>query len=320
MTPEVHVVDAPALGGRLDRLLAEALPFLSRSRIQQLIRAGEVQVNGVVARKAGMRLEGGENLLVALPQPQPAGLEPEAVPLEILYEDERVLAVNKPAGVVVHPSAGHERGTLVHAVLGHCPDLPGVGGLARPGVVHRLDRDTSGVILFAKDDQAHRSLQEAFRSREVEKVYLAIVDGHPPTPKGRIEAAVGRDPRSRVRMAIRPVGKGRAATTVYTVLETFREHSFVEVRPVTGRTHQIRVHLSFLGCPVTGDTTYGRKRATLPVDRQLLHAWKLSLRLPGAEKRTTLTAPLPADFEETLAALRASTPVREGGRPMGKKR
>ena len=306
---------APPSGGRLDRLMVEAMPFLSRSRVQALIHSGKVLLNGVVVRKPGLRLAGGETLLVELPPPRVADLEPEAIPLDIVYEDDRVLAVNKPPGMVVHPSAGHNRGTLVQAVLAHCPDLPGVGGVARPGVVHRLDRDTSGIILFAKDDEAHRGLQDAFRSRQVEKTYLAVVDGHPPTPTGRIEAPIGRDPKSRVRMTIVPAAKGREATTSYLVKAAYDQHALLEVRPVTGRTHQIRVHLAFIGCPVTGDTVYGRKRTTLAVGRQLLHAWKLVVVLPGGREPTTLIAPPPRDFQEALDLLASSSsPPSAGGR------
>jgi 23S rRNA pseudouridine1911/1915/1917 synthase len=284
-------------------VLAEAMPEISRSRIQATIRAGGVSINGVQAVKPSSQLEGGEWITVELPPLEPVRLTPEPIPLDIVYEDNSLIALNKPPGMVVHPSAGHASGTLVQAVLAHCPDLSGIGGVARPGVVHRLDRDTSGLILMAKTDRAHAAIQEAFRSRRVEKTYLAIVDGRPPTPTGRIEAAVGRDARSRVRMAIVPEKRGRAAVTEYAVDEEFPENALLHVRPRTGRTHQIRVHLAFLGCPVTGDTVYGRKRPSLPVARQMLHAWKLSLTLPelGA---VTWEAPVPDDFRVTLEDLR----------------
>jgi 23S rRNA pseudouridine1911/1915/1917 synthase len=314
VTPEVFAVRTEPPGGRLDRLLVEALPFLSRSRVQDLIRSGKVHLNGVVADKPGLRVAGGEKLSVELPPAQPTHLVPEPIPLDVLYEDEHVLAVNKPAGMVVHPSPGHERGTLVHAVLAHCPDLPGVGGVSRPGVVHRLDRDTSGVIIFAKDDATHQTLQDAFRSRQVEKTYLAIVDGYPPTPTGRIEAPLGRDPRSRVRMKVGTRQPSREATTVYKMEETYRDHALLEVRPVTGRTHQIRVHLAFLGCPVAGDTVYGRTRRSLPVGRHMLHAWKLRLVLPGRSEAATLTAPIPSDFEDALRLLRTQPVAPKAGR------
>lgn len=303
MTGLVHTLQAPPPGGRLDRLLSEAMPDLSRSRIQAAIRAGRVSINGVRADKPGLRLMGGEWIAVDLPPVEATTLTPESIPLDIVYEDDSLIALNKPPGMVVHPSAGHSTGTLVQAVLAHCPALPGVGGVARPGVVHRLDRDTSGLILMAKTDRAHAILQEAFRSRSVEKTYLAIVDGLPPTPRGRIEAAIGRDPRSRVRMAIVPEKRGRAAVTTYALEEEFSQHALLRVEPQTGRTHQIRVHLAFLGCPVTGDTVYGRKRPSLPVARQMLHAWKLSLTLPDRGP-VTWEAPLAADFQIALDDLR----------------
>jgi len=303
VTAQALTLQAPPPGGRLDRVLAEAMPEISRSRIQATIRAGGVSINGVQAVKPSSQLEGGEWITVELPPLEPVRLTPEPIPLDIVYEDNSLIALNKPPGMVVHPSAGHASGTLVQAVLAHCPDLSGIGGVARPGVVHRLDRDTSGLILMAKTDRAHAAIQEAFRSRRVEKTYLAIVDGRPPTPTGRIEAAVGRDARSRVRMAIVPEKRGRAAVTEYAVDEEFPENALLHVRPRTGRTHQIRVHLAFLGCPVTGDTVYGRKRPSLPVARQMLHAWKLSLTLPelGA---VTWEAPVPDDFRVTLEDLR----------------
>ncbi|HSB89335.1 MAG TPA: RluA family pseudouridine synthase [Anaerolineales bacterium] len=304
MTPQAQTLHAPAGGGRLDRVVAEALPALSRTRIQALIRAGRVLVDGVAGGRPGLRLEGGEAISVDVPPPEPSGLSPEPIPLEILYEDEAVVAVNKPPGMVVHPSPGHDHGTLVHAVLAHAPGLAGVGGVQRPGIVHRLDRDTSGVILVAKTDRAHAALQEAFRSREVKKTYLAIVDGHPPTERGRIEAPLGRDSRSRVRMAIVPAKRGRAAITTYTVEESFADHSLLRVEPETGRTHQIRVHLAFLGCPVTGDTVYGRKTPSLPVGRQMLHASTLELTLPDESQPRRFEAPLPQDFRRVLAWLR----------------
>ena len=306
MTSSAHTLQAPAAGGRLDRVVAEELPSLSRTRIQALIRSGKVFVNGVPAARPGLRLEGGEWIAVEVPPPEAPYLAAEDIPLDILYEDDSVLAVNKPPGMVVHPAPGHASGTLVQAVLAHCPNLPGVGGVARPGVVHRLDRDTSGVILLAKTDRAHEGLQEAFRDRRVKKTYLAIVDGRPPTPTGRIEAALGRDPRSRIKMSIVPERRGRAATTAYAVEEAFLENTLLRVEPETGRTHQIRVHLAFLGCPVTGDTVYGKKRPTLPVERQMLHAWSLELILPGEERPRRFEAPAPEDFEAALHLLRAA--------------
>ena len=317
MTAQARTLQAPPPGGRLDRLLAEAMPELSRSRIQAAIRAGRVSINGVRAAKSSLQLAGGEWITIELPPPEPANLTPESIPLDIVYEDDSLIALNKPPGMVVHPSAGHATGTLVQAVLAHCPDLSGIGGVARPGVVHRLDRDTSGLIVMAKTDSAHAVIQEAFRSRRVEKTYLAIVDGQPPTPSGRIEAAIGRDARSRVRMAIVPEKRGRSAVTTYAVDEEFPENALLRVQPQTGRTHQIRVHLAFLGCPVTGDTVYGRKRPSLPVARQMLHAWKLSLTLPDLGA-VTWEAPLAADFRTTLEDLRRLSRAEEANVAQGR--
>jgi 23S rRNA pseudouridine1911/1915/1917 synthase len=263
-----------------------------------------VIVDGEPVRKPGLRLFGGEQIEVTIPPPVQTDLIPEPIPLDVVFENEDLLIVNKPAGMVVHPSWGHAGGTLVQAALAHAPDIEGVGGELRPGVVHRLDKDTSGLIILAKRDAAHQALQRQFKDRKVDKVYLALVDGKPPTPSGRIEAPIGRDPRHRQRMGIALPGKGREAVTSYRSVESFGEHTLLEVHPETGRTHQIRVHLAFLGCPVVGDTVYGRRKATLPVERQMLHAWRLTLALPGGCGERTFEAALPEDFAGTLADLR----------------
>lgn len=299
----VHI-SAPSNGGRLDHVLVEALGDLSRSRIQRLIRQGEVQVNGQPILKTGFKLEGGEQIEIRIPPPAPSTLTPEPIPLDVIYEDSNLIVVDKPPGMVVHPSAGHESGTMVHAVLAHAPDLQGVGEVRRPGVVHRLDKDTSGLILFAKNDAAQQALQEQFKDRTVKKTYLALVDGHPPTPTGRIETEIGRDEKNRKRMAVVQDGKGRAAVTLYKTLEQFEGHTLVEVHPLTGRTHQIRVHLAFLGCPVSGDRVYGHRRRSLPVERQMLHASQIEIVLPGETLPRTFLAPLADDFEMTLSYLR----------------
>jgi 23S rRNA pseudouridine1911/1915/1917 synthase len=214
--------------------------------------------------------------------------------------------VNKPAGMVVHPAAGHASGTLVHAALAHAPTMEGVGGERRPGVVHRLDKDTSGLILLAKNDAAHHRLQEQFHSRSVVKTYLALVDGRPPTPRGRIEAPIGRDPAHRQRMAVLPPGKGRQAVSEYGTVEAFPEHTLLEVHPLTGRTHQIRLHLAFIGCPVVGDKIYGRRHSSLPLKRQFLHAARLEITLPGEERPRHFEAPLPDELKHILNFLRHS--------------
>ena len=291
-------------GQRLDKFLVACLPGLSRSRLQTLIRDGFVTVDGILPAKTGQELIPGQRVHVILPPPEPTELEPEPIPLDVIFENKDVLVVNKPAGMVVHPAVGHPSGTLVHAALAHAPDIEGVGGQVRPGVVHRLDRETSGLILLAKNDAAHRWLQEQFRARKVEKVYLALVDGRPPTPTGRIEAPVGRDPQRRQRMAVLPEGKGRMAISEYRTLETFPLHTLLEVHPLTGRTHQIRLHLAFIGCPVVGDRVYGRRRPSLAIGRHFLHAARLRVTLPGETRPRTFEAPLPPELEQALAALR----------------
>ncbi len=293
--------------GRLDKFLVAHFPDFSRSQIQGLIRDGFVRVSGKLVQKTGFLVEAGMEVEIRIPPPQPTSLEPEPIPLDILFENQDLVLVNKPAGMVVHPSAGHDRGTLVHAALAHIPDLEGIHGEERPGVVHRLDKDTSGLILLAKNDRAHRWLQDQFRLRRVQKMYLALVDGHPPTPTGRIEAPIGRDPRNRQRMAVVSPEKGRESVTEYFTREAFPAHTLLEVHPLTGRTHQIRVHLAFIGCPVAGDLVYGRKHSTVPLDRHFLHAYRLTIQLPGEQSPRTFEAPLPPELEKVLQILRGRT-------------
>jgi 23S rRNA pseudouridine1911/1915/1917 synthase len=292
---------------RLDKFLVACLPEFSRSRLQALIRAGMVTVDGHAASKAGQILDHESQIEVFIPAPEPTELIPESIPLDICFENQDFLVVNKPAGMVVHPAAGHTSGTLVHAVRAPAPDIQGVGGELRPGIVHRLDKDTSGLILIAKNDRAHRWLQNQFRNRQVEKTYVALVDGAPPTRRGRIEAAIGRDPAHRKKMAVVPPGKGRLAISEYLTLETFPGHTLLEVHPVTGRTHQIRLHLAYLGCPVTGDTVYGRKKVSLPLARQFLHAARLQIQLQGEKSERVFEAPLSLDLEEVLNGLRSES-------------
>jgi 23S rRNA pseudouridine1911/1915/1917 synthase len=208
--------------------------------------------------------------------------------------------------MVVHPAVGHRGGTLVHAVLAHAPEMEGIGGEQRPGVVHRLDKNTSGLILLAKNDQTHRWLQDQFRLRKVQKVYLALVDGQPPTPSGRIEAPVGRDLKARKKMAVVTLEKGRSAVSEYHTVETFAAHTLLEVHPMTGRTHQIRLHLAFLGCPVAGDTIYGKRHSTIPLERHFLHATRLTVRLRNAKQPSTFEAPLPPELTHLLDQLRGA--------------
>lgn len=304
-----HFADQPSQ--RLDRFLVACLPDYSRTRLQALIKDGYVLVDGQVARKAGQWLEAPAEVRVTLPANQPSQLLPEDIPLNVIFENQHLMVIDKPAGMVVHPAAGHFSGTLVHAALGHAPEMEGVGGEQRPGVVHRLDKDTSGLILLAKDDKTHRWLQDQFRQRKVQKYYLALVDGQPPTSSGRIEAAIGRDSRHRKQMAILPEGKGRQATSEYRTLESLGEHTLLEVKPITGRTHQIRLHLAFIGCPVAGDRLYGRRNSSLPIDRHFLHAHRLSITLPGDTQPHNFEAPLPGDLVAVLATLRSQMGVQE---------
>lgn len=289
---------------RLDRYLTTVLPEFSRARIQGLIADGFVRLNGRLPKKAGEMVEPGDAVEVRIPPPLPSTLQAEQIPLDIVFENEDLLVINKPAGMVVHPAAGHASGTLVNAVLGYAPNLEGIGGEERPGVVHRLDKETSGLILLAKNERAHRWLQDQFRLRKVEKTYLALVDGHPPTPTGRVEAPIGRDAVHRKKMAITTPGKGREAISEYKTIESFSHHALLEFHPLTGRTHQIRLHCAFLGCPIVGDTVYGRKKPTVEIGRHFLHAWRLKIVLPGETKARLFEAPLPAELTAVLERLR----------------
>jgi 23S rRNA pseudouridine1911/1915/1917 synthase len=289
---------------RLDVFLTACLPEFSRSRLQGLIREGFVSVDGEPVTKTGRDLEFGEQVEIHIPPPAPSGLIAEDIPLDIVFENDDLLVVNKPAGMVVHPSPGHDSGTLVHAALGHAPEMKGIGGEERPGIVHRLDKETSGLIIIAKNEQAHRWLQDQFRTRKVEKIYLALVDGKPPTPRGRVEAAIGRNATHRKLMAVVPMEKGRESISEYRTLESFPAHTLLEVHPLTGRTHQIRVHMAFLGCPITGDTIYGKKKPTVDLDRHFLHAFRLKIILPGENQARVFEAGLPVELRNILEEVR----------------
>lgn len=297
---------------RLDKYIAAALPELTRSRVQVLITEGAVLVNGAIPKKMGVLLCAGDILEVTIPPIRSADITAQEIPLDILFENEDVLVINKPAGMVVHPAAGHDDGTLVNAILGYDTELDGIGGEERPGIVHRLDKDTSGVIIVAKNEAALRWLQEQFRSRTAKKTYLALVDGKPATPKGRIEAPIGRDGTDRKKMAITTLRKGREAVSEYLTLETFPEHTLLEFHPHTGRTHQIRLHCAFLGCPILGDVVYGKRKPTLELERHFLHAKRLEIRLPNDEKISVFEAPLPAELELLLDGLRGRLVTKLG--------
>lgn len=286
--------------GRLDKFLVTCLPEFSRARLQGLIADEFVLVNGVPAKKSGQTLENGFEVEVRIPPPVSSGLTGENIPLDIIFENDDLIVVNKPAGMVVHPAAGHASGTLVNAVLGYDPDMEGIGGEERPGLVHRLDKETSGLIVLAKNERAHNWMQEQFRLRKVEKTYLALVDGKPPTPSGRVEASIGRDPSHRKKMAILSAGKGREAVSEYKTLEVFKEHTFLEFHPQTGRTHQIRLHCEFLGCPIVGDSVYGKRKFTVEINRHFLHAFRLKILLPNEKEPRTFEAELPDELKKVL--------------------
>ncbi len=292
---------AQSPGERLDRWLAAQLPEHSRAEIQRWIGDGRVTIDDRPQR-ASHHLGPGETVVVAVPAPEHYDVEPEPISLDIVYENSDLLVIDKPAGMVVHPAAGHWHGTLVNAVLYHCPDLEGVGGVHRPGIVHRLDKDTSGLIVVAKNDRAHRDLQAQFKGREVQKSYVALVYGLISPLSGEIAAPIARDVRQRKRMAVEP--GGRAAVTRYEVLTFYRKCSLLACRPLTGRTHQIRVHLAYIGHPIVGDSVYGtRRRPPVPCPRQFLHAQQISFRLPGTGEQVHFTSPLPADLQAVLDAL-----------------
>ncbi len=298
---ELHVQQG---GQRLDRYLALAVPDLSRSLIQRLIEAGHVTV-GTRVPKASYHVEAGDVVTVRVPPPEPIDVRPENIALSIVYEDTDILVVDKPAGMVVHPAHGHHTGTLVNALLAHCPDLAGVGGAIRPGIVHRLDKDTSGLMVVAKNDAAQHALQEQFKQRHVHKSYLALTEGILPTAHGVIDAPIGRDPSHRQRMAVQT--RGREARTEYRVLEYFPAHSLVSAEPITGRTHQIRIHLAYIGHPVVGDRVYGFRKQRLPLERQFLHAARLAFELPSTGKPVEFSSALPPDLTALLEYLHLST-------------
>jgi 23S rRNA pseudouridine1911/1915/1917 synthase len=286
-------------GERLDRVLADRFPDLSRAQLQRLIRSGAITVNDTVVRPA-CRLAPGDLITVTFPE-EPT-VRPEPFPLDIVYEDEHLLVVNKPAGMVVHPAARMVSGTLVNALLAHCPQVADVGGSDRAGIVHRLDRETSGLIVVAKNPEAHAALQRQFKRRLVRKTYVALVEGQVQPREGIIEVPIGRDPKDRTRMAVSRTG--RPAVTQYRVVEIFPQYTLLEVRPHTGRTHQIRVHLAWLGYPVVGDRVYGRRRQTLMPDRHFLHARDLAFTHPVTGEKLALSAPLPPELASVLNQLR----------------
>jgi 23S rRNA pseudouridine1911/1915/1917 synthase len=308
-------VDEAGAGARLDAWLSEAVPELSRSRVQGLIADGHVLLEGARVR-ASSRLRAGQEVTLVVPPPTPAEPRPEAIALHLVHEDDDLIVVEKPAGLVVHPGAGTAGGTLVNALLHHAKNLSGIGGVLRPGIVHRLDKGTSGLLVVAKHDAAHRSLVEQFAGRTVEKEYLALVLGAPRAKEGTVDAPIGRDPRDRKRMSVKAT-RGREARSSWRVEESFDGAALLRVRIHTGRTHQIRVHLASLGHPVAGDPTYGGARtpssrsaasraALQSLERPALHAARLRFDHPRTGERLLFESALPADLESVLARLRAA--------------
>ena len=287
-------------GERLDVFLSRAVADLSRSQARRLIDDGLVTVDGAPERPS-YRLPGGARITATLPPAEEVEPAAERIPLTIIYQDEDVIVVDKPAGLTVHPAPGHPSGTLVNALLALAPELAGLRDRVRPGIVHRLDRDTSGLLVVARNERARDDLIRQMKQREVSKTYLALVQGVPQPPQGTIEAPIGRHPRNRKKMAV--VAGGREAETRYRTREEVDGLALLEVEPVTGRTHQIRVHLAAIGHPVVGDAVYG-KRSDL-VGRQFLHAWRLAFDLPSSGRRVEFESPLPADLRAALAGLRA---------------
>jgi 23S rRNA pseudouridine1911/1915/1917 synthase len=300
------------IGQRLDQFLSACsdaqLAGISRAMFQEMIRGACVLVNDS-PQKAGYRLRLDDNIAVSVPPPQSVDLIPENIDLDILYEDEDLIVISKQPGLVVHPACGHYTGTLVHGLLFHCRDLSGINGEIRPGIVHRLDKDTSGVMVAAKKDSAHRSLAAQFKAKEISKIYKALLDGVLTPATGRLENNIGRHPVHRKKMAVLAQG-GREAVTHWQTVEVFKgPFTLVDIQLETGRTHQIRVHMAHLGAPVAGDPVYGRKNALyhkLDINRQLLHAWRLQFNHPSTGERMTFTAPVPADMAAVITKLEAN--------------
>ncbi len=312
MTTREFVVEegtlAPGAEERLDLFLARQGPDLTRAQVRRLMEEGYILLNGGVP-KASRKLRPGDRISITVPPPRPVELAPEAMPLNVIYQDGELLVVDKPAGLTVHPAPGHPSHTLVNALLALCPDLKGIGGELRPGIVHRLDKDTSGLMVVAKTATAHLSIARQIKDRTVRKVYLALAWGKVEPAEGIIEAPIGRDPRNRKRMAV--VQGGREASTSYKVLRYYPDHSFLEAFPRTGRTHQIRVHFASTGHPLAGDALYGHLRTKRPgpsaglelnLNRQFLHAHLLGFQHPTTGEYLEFTSPLPQELREVIGA------------------
>lgn len=304
-------LDATHTGWRLDRALADAVPTLSRERLKSLIRSGAVEAAGNPVRDPAIKVKGDEQLRLEVPEPKPAHNEPQDIPLNVVFEDEHLLVVDKPAGLVVHPAAGNFDGTLVNALLHHCGgSLSGIGGVARPGIVHRIDKDTSGLLVVAKTDVAHEGLAKQFAAHSIDRRYLAIVDGEPRHLAGTIDAPLARSTANRKKIAIVEEGRGKRAVTHWKRLDALRGAALVECRLETGRTHQVRVHMASIGHPLLGDPVYGRVGKShgkilndLGFRRQALHATKLGFVHPVTKNRLSFSSPMPSDMQELFKSL-----------------
>jgi 23S rRNA pseudouridine1911/1915/1917 synthase len=293
-------------GERLDRYLSEQLTDLSRSRIQQLIEQGQVQLNGKVCTSKKTTVKLGDRIILSIPPAQPLELAAEDIPLDILYEDNQLLILNKPAGLVVHPAPGHPDGTLVNAILAHCPNLPGIGGVQRPGIVHRLDKDTTGAIAIAKTEFAHQHLQAQLKAKTAQREYLGVVYGVPKTENGTVDLPIGRHPVDRKKMAVvSPEKGGKPAITHWRILERLGNYTLMHFQLETGRTHQIRVHSTHMGHPIVGDPIYSSGRSVgVNLPGQALHAWRLRLQHPVSGEWVEVTAPIPQTLTTLLEVLR----------------
>jgi len=309
-TIEVRLEPSHA-GWRLDRALAASIPTLSRERLKSLIRTGAVETAGVALRDPATKVRGNEDLIVAVPEPTPAHNLAQDIPLRVVFEDEHLLVVDKPAGLVVHPAAGNPDGTLVNALLHHCGgSLSGIGGVARPGIVHRIDKDTSGLLVVAKTDVAHEGLARQFSAHSIERRYLAIVTGVPKASEGKVDAPLARSSTNRKKIAIVEANRGKRAVTYWRRLTVLKEAALVECRLETGRTHQVRVHMASLGHPLVGDPVYGRSGKThgsllkeLGFHRQALHAAELGFIHPVTKSRLSFASAMPPDMQELCNAL-----------------
>ena len=313
---EIQTIDvrlaAAHAGWRLDRALADAVPALSRERLKALIRSGAVEAAGQAVRDPAIKVRGEEALRVAIPEPAPAHNAAQDIPLDIVFEDEHLLVVEKPAGLVVHPAAGNFDGTLVNALLHHCGgSLSGIGGVARPGIVHRIDKDTSGLLVEPKNDVAHEGLARQFAAHSIDRHYLAIVNGVPSAKEGTVDAPLARSAANRKKIAIVEDGRGKRAVTHWRRLDALRDAALVECRLETGRTHQVRVHMASIRHPLIGDPVYGRAGKShsnilkeLQFHRQALHATELGFVHPVTKHRLSLSSPMPADMQELFNALR----------------